>query len=501
MPTRSGARANRWLPAAAALGATTLALLSLRARLGTAHVALLLLLVVLVGSATGGYAVGVALAATGFVVFDVLFVPPYGTLWVADPRDWLVLVAFLITGLVAASLLARAQHAAERARVHAAEVDRLASLAAASLSAVNPDESLVAISRAIAGALGVSACTIHVAIDGPHGVQPGIPGGAEPDQDVLEVIRNGMTRQSTSGRPGTAAPVTMTIPLAVHGRTVGVLRLMDPAGIPRDPTRRRYLDALAHYAALGVERWRLTREAASVDALREADRVKDAMLATVSHDLRTPLTTIRGLAHDIAREGEVRALVIEEEVLRLDRFVRDLLDYSRLNMGRLPLALALNTADDLLGATLQRLEGHAGFPRISAQLDPDDPLLVGYFDLDHSVRILTNLLENALGYSPITASVTLSARRHDAWLELVVSDRGPGIPEAEQARIFSPFVRGASPEHAERGSRRSAGLGLAIGRGLAEAQGGTLHVAMNPEGGSQFILRLPGATLSAIPEE
>jgi len=290
---------------------------------------------------------------------------------------------------------------------------------------------------------------------------------------------------------------TLIVPLAVRGRTVGVLRLADPAALTLDPRRRRFLDALAYYAALGVERVRLSAEAERAEALREADRLKDALLASVSHDIRTPLTTIRALAHEIAGAGDERALVIEEEVVRLDRFVADLLDLSQLTAGGMPVAADINAAEDLIGATLQRVSGVARGREIRVALDPAQPVLVGRFDFVHSLRILGNLLENALKYSPAEAPVDLGVHREGDALAFTVADRGPGLAPGEEGRVFERFYRqpGVAPDV------RGAGLGLAIARGLAEAQGGTVDYAPREGGGSVFTLRLPAADLAHLEVE
>jgi hypothetical protein len=204
---------------------------------------------------------------------------------------------------------------------------------------------------------------------------------------------------------------TLLLPLRVRDRTVGVLVLLDAAGITFDAARRRLLEALAYYAALAAERVRLAAEAEHADALRQADRLKDALLASVSHDLRTPLTTIKALAHDIGVSGDERAVVIEEEADRLNRFVADLLDLSRLAGGALTVAPEFNTADDLVGAVLQRVAGATEGRVIDVALDASEPLLVGRFDFSHALRILANLLENAVKYSPDDGPVDLVVTR------------------------------------------------------------------------------------------
>jgi two-component system sensor histidine kinase KdpD len=283
----------------------------------------------------------------------------------------------------------------------------------------------------------------------------------------------------------------LLVPLRVRARTVGVLRVENAAGIVLAPDQRAFLTALAYYAALGVERLRLTAEAAHADVLREADRLKSALLAAVSHDLRTPLTTIKALAHGMgengARSGDPRAASIEEEADRLSRVVGDLLDLSRLTGGAIRFRPEVNAAEDLIGAAVQRVHGVVDGRELRVVRAPDDSILLGSFDFVHALRALGNLIENALKYSPPQCAIDLAARRDDGVLIFSVADRGPGVPERERERIFEPFYRppGVPPDVG------GAGLGLTIARGLATAQGGDVRYRPRPGGGSIFELLLP----------
>jgi K+-sensing histidine kinase KdpD len=355
---------------ALALLAMTVALLGARPYLDKAHIALLYVLLVLLASARAGRRIGLALCVGAFICFNYFFLPPYHTLRVAEPIDWLVLGSFLVVSAVAAQLLTRAREEADAAQARASEIDRLS-----------------------------------------------------------------------------------------------------------------------------AERLRLVAETEHVDALREADALKDALLASVSHDLRTPLTTIKALAHAIGQEGDERAATIEEEADRLNRVVTDLLDLSRLAGGALQLTPEINAADDLLGAALQQVSGHAGGREVTVLVDQAGPMLVGRFDFVHALRIVVNLLENAFKYTPAATPIELAARGGQGALEIEVADRGPGIPAGDRARIFEAFYRPAG----HRPDGRSAGLGLSIARQLAEAQGGSLQYQPRDGGGSRFILRLPAADIGDIP--
>lgn len=232
------------------------------------------------------------------------------------------------------------------------------------------------------------------------------------------------------------------------------------------------------------------RARGEADAARAA-RVREAMLASVSHDLRTPLTTIKALAHDLAAVGDERAETIEEEADRLTTLVDDLLDLSRLNSGAEVLALEPNEAEDLLGAALQQVVGRAKGRPINVKLDDGEPLLFGRFDFTQTLRVLVNLIENALKYSPDDTAVDVSVKREGTWLTFAVADRGPGVMPEERDRIFEPFYRppGVAPDV------KGAGLGLSIARALADAQGGSLRYERREGGGSVFVLRVPAVDI------
>ena len=481
----------------------TLIMLWARARLGQAHVALTYLLVVLGASARGGRTLGLTVAVLAFVAFDVLFLPPFATLIVADPLDWLVLLAFLITSVVAAQLLYRAQQEAATAREHAGEVDRLATLGAETISLARAEDALAAIALVIRRTLAVAECEVFV-------VEEAVPATNTPDwgpplarlaavQERAIVVRRDGTTSVGGGESFEAAleatpdAIAVFLPLVVRQRVAGVLRIADGAPLALDAARRRVLHALTYYAALGAERVRLAHGAAGAETLREADRMKDALLASVSHDLRTPLTTIKALAHGIRADGDERAAIIEAETDRLTRLVTDLLDLSRLQGGALRLDVQLTAADELLESVAQTVAGLPGAERLRMSLDSDEPLLVGRFDLVHSVRALSNLVANALAYGGDALPVDVTARRDGPWLAFAVADRGAGIPFTERERIFEPFYRapGTAPD------AKGTGLGLSIAQRLAVAQQGSIVLAPRDGGGSVFTLRLPAADIGS----
>ena len=185
--------------------------------------------------------------------------------------------------------------------------------------------------------------------------------------------------------------------------------------------------------------------------------------------------------------------MIVDEADRLNRLVNDLLDLSRIHAGAVRPALAVNTVDDLLGASLRAANGSLRERRVDIDV-PHDALLAGTFDFTQTLRILVNLLDNAAKYSPPETAIDVRARWEGDRLVIEVMDRGGSVPEGERDRIFEPFYRppGAPPDV------RGHGLGLSIARGLAEAQGGSVRFAPRPGGGSIFALELPAADTSVL---
>jgi two-component system sensor histidine kinase KdpD len=285
----------------------------------------------------------------------------------------------------------------------------------------------------------------------------------------------------------------VVLPLAVQNRVVGVMTLRNDPAVELDGAQHRFLEAISYYAALALDRVRLVAEAEHAEALRQADRLKDVVLASVSHDLRTPLTTIKALAQSAALQGNDAAAAIEEQADRLSRLVSDLLDLSRLKGGGFAARPEINTAEDLIGAAVRQTRGLFVDRQLRTVIDLDRPALVGRFDFSQSLRVLCNLLENAARYSPDNEPIELSAKRDGEMLLFTVSDRGPGVREDDLPTIFEPFHRARNaPPDAGR-----AGLGLSIARTLAELQGGTVSYTARPGGGSVFSLRLPATEVGA----
>lgn len=463
-----------WLLWTALMGVVTLIMIQMRERVDQVHVILVYLLLILGASASGGRIVGIPLACLGFLLIDLYFQPPYGKLADGKAVDFVALTAFLVTAFVATHLLARAQAEAEEARRRVVEIQTLARTGSETLRAGRAEDALGRIAIVIQTTLDVSHCEITTWDD-------------ERDAALSE------TDTPIGIPPEGRAVQRILLPLLAQGQVIGLLTITNDTPVVLDASQRRFLDAISYYAALAVDRVRLVAEAEHAEALREANRLKDVVLASVSHDLRTPLTTIKALAQSEALQGNQSAAAIEEQADRLSRLVSDLLDLSRLKGGGFNATPELNTAEDLIGAAVRQTRGLFEKRTLRTLIDLDSPALVGHFDFSQSLRVLCNLLENAARYSPESQPIELAARRDNGSLVFTVSDRGPGVGDEDIARIFEPFyrARSAAPDAGR------AGLGLSIARTLAEIQGGSLTYTSRPGGGSVFALHLPATELGA----
>jgi two-component system, OmpR family, sensor histidine kinase KdpD len=455
-----------WIGWLAVTALATAVMIAVRPSFDQVHVVLVYLLIVLLASASTGRPLGFTLAILGFILIDYFFQPPYSDWTVGKPLDWAALVTFLVTALVATQLLARAQAEAEESRRRAFEVESFAKLGSETLSAGRAEDALQRIAGVIRTTLGTSHCSI------------------EPTAESIK-------REWISTPDGRVEGVVL--PLTVQNRVVGVMRIGTDTPMQLDDAQRRFLEAISYYAALAIDRVRLVAEAEHAEALREADRLKNIVLASVSHDLRTPLTTIKALAQSAALQGNDAGAAIEEQADRLPRLVSDLLDLSRLKGGGFAATPEINTAEDLIGAAVRQTRGLFEHRPLRTLIDLSSPALVGRFDFAHALRVLCNLLENAARYSPAHEPIELAARHDGEMLVFTVSDRGPGVREEDLPSIFEPFHRARNaPPDAGR-----AGLGLSIARTLAELQGGSVSYAPRAGGGSVFSLRLPATEVGA----
>jgi two-component system sensor histidine kinase KdpD len=336
---------------------------------------------------------------------------------------------------------------------------------------------------------------------------------AFPPGDVIEEAERGAAQWSLDrGRPAGRGADTLPggrrlfLPLRTTSGTIGVVGL-GPGQRPDivlTPDERRLLDALMDQAAVAIERVRLASQMDEARVSAETDRLRAALLTSLSHDLKTPLTSILGAANSLREYGDMfdkkaRAdllRTIEEEAARMSRFVANLLDMTRLEAGAIQLKREPADLSEIIGAAVQRLKGLADSFAIAFEIEANLPLVP--LDVLLMEQVLINLLDNASKYAPPSSTITLSARRKGGAVIVQVIDEGPGIPEDRLTQIFEKFHRVNGGDR----QRAGTGLGLAICRGFVEAMGGTIEAANRTDrSGAIFTVALPVAAGQAgIPE-
>jgi two-component system sensor histidine kinase KdpD len=384
------------------------------------------------------------------LAFNFFFLTPVHTFTLQDSSNWFALAAYSVTAVVVSELAARARRRAADAEQREREAALLAEIAGHLLAGRDLEGELDWISGRASEVLGVEGVAIRV-----------------------------------SPQRGDS----QSFPLEVDGRVVGSISI-PLRGDPHVVVRRRFLPALAALLAVAIDRSGLEREALEAETLRRSDLVKTALLRAVSHDLRSPLTGITTAVGALRNESLVFSAEDRRELLdtiavdaeRLGRLVGDLLDLSRLEAGGAEPEREIWALDELIRETVGDL---GETERIDVA--GESPLV--NVDAVQIRRVLANLLENALKFSPPSAPVhvRITATRQEAIVRIV--DQGPGISERELERIFEPFYRG------ERGS--GAGLGLAIARGFAAANDGRVWAESRPGQGATFALALPVAEVPA----
>jgi two-component system sensor histidine kinase KdpD len=466
-------QAMRYAAVVAAIAAITVA--DFKLHVNPTTVALMFLVAVLLASAYWGlrYAVVLALGATA--AFNYFFLPPIRTFTIADPQNWIALFAFLVTALVASNLAERARREAEGAKQRRREVERLYSLSQRLLASENVLELLNALPGYVRESFSLDSVVV-IAADHTTPYRSALD--AKFDETVL---RSTLLR----GEPITQAAVSY-VPLRLGMRTVGALAVTG-AGLSRET-----LDALGSLAGLAIERARALEALSKNRAEQEHERLRSALLDSVTHEFRTPLTSIKasvttllsGATLDAQARRELLT-VIDEETDRLNRLVGEAAEMAQLDSGRFQLELKPHSIDDALQPALEdaksALENHpielivpANLPKVR-------------MDASRIREVLMHLLENAGKYSEANVPIKVTAEVKGDLLVISVADSGPGIDSFEQSLIFEKFYRGQNQRYTAPGT----GMGLAIAKVIVEAHSGTIGVVSQLGNGSVFSFSLP----------
>jgi two-component system sensor histidine kinase KdpD len=438
-------------------------------------VALMFLVTVLLTSAYWGLRYALVMAVGATAAFNFFFLPPIGTFTIADPQNWIALFAFLITALVASNLAERARREAEDAKQRRRDVERLYGLSQRLLASENVLELLNALPLYVKETFSMGSVTA-MAADHPSVYRSSLD--AKFDETVL---RSTLLR----GEPITQGGVSY-VPLRLGMRTVGAL------GVTGDELSRETLDALGSLAGLAIERARALEALSNNRAEQEHERLRSALLDSVTHEFRTPLTSIKASittllsgAH-LDDQGRRELLtVIDEETDRLNRLVGEAAEMAQLDSGMFKLELVPHSIRDALQPALE--DAAAALRNHPVEIVAAEGLPLVRIDLQRIREVLMHLLENAGKYSDPGVPIKVTAEVKGERLVTSVADRGPGIDSFEQSLIFEKFYRGRHQRYTAPGT----GMGLAIAKVIVEAHGGTIGVVSQLGSGSVFSFSLP----------
>ena len=472
--------------------------LLMREVLGITSVALTFLTFVLATAVAYGLGPALFASLASMLAYNFFFLPPLYTFTIADPENIAALFFFAVAAVVASNLTARVRAQAIVARQRASVTEELYQFSRKLAGAGNIDDLLWATVHQIALMLRV-----HVVVLLPDGngvtVRAGFPPEDRLDDADLAAARWCWEKNHAAGRGSDTLPGAkrLFVPMQTGRGAVGVIGIgRDEPGPILPPDQFRLLTALADQAALAIERVNLVQDIDRARLAAETDRLHAALLTSISHDLRTPLASILGSATSLAMEGEHYDLAtqaelirtIREEAERLNRFIRNLLDMTRLESGPLELHTAAVELSDIVGSALRRAEKMLAAHRVQVSMPPDLPLLA--VDEVLLEQVLFNLIDNAAKYAPAGSCVTIRAEAHGEQVRVRVLDEGPGIPPDEIEHVFDKFYRVRGTDRRRPGT----GLGLAICRGFVEAMHGSITAANRTDrSGAVFTITLPAA--------
>lgn len=428
----------------------------------TAVVAVLYVLAVVVAARVGGALAGVGSSLLAFLSLNFFFTPPFHTFVVATPEDLVALSVFLIVSVIVGLLLSSALSAKSRAQRRELEARLLNRLATRLLSGESTEQVLTGFADGICEIFDVARCEISTNF-----------------APTVEV-----TRASLAGAP-------QQVRLAARGQDIGEMRIWIGRRARLSDDEQTVIQSLATQLALALEGMRLSVEVRRAELEAQASELKAALFSGVTHDVKTPLAAIMAAVTSLIdgggfsdEERHDHLDTIKQEAERLHRVVNNLLDVARLRAGVLVPKRLPSAIDELMESVINRLRpllnGRPVDMRIAEEV-PEVPIDVVQID-----QVLTNLLENAIKFTPPGSPISLLAVGNNEGVRVTVTDRGPGIPKEDRVRIFEPFER-AEP------SASGTGLGLAISNAIVVAHGGRMWVSDNPTGGAAFTFELPCA--------
>ncbi|HZL66531.1 MAG TPA: DUF4118 domain-containing protein [Candidatus Limnocylindrales bacterium] len=441
-------------------------------------VALTFLLVVLLLASRWGLTVAITTAVVATLAFNYYFLPPIHTFTIADPQNWIALLAFLISAIVPSRLAERARREALNATRRRKEVERLYSLSQQLLATDNVMELLNSIPHYVRDAFGLKAAAMFL----PKRKAVYRTGVDHPELSEEQL-------ESVSGRGELVVDEEHQlcfVPLRIGVKPVGSL------GLEGAVLSRETLEAVGSLIAISIERAGAVETLTRAEAARESEKLRSALLDSVTHEFRTPLTSIKASVTtllstpQIDSEGQKELLtVIDEETDRLNRLVGEAAEMAQLDAQQVELRRETYAVRQVVEAALEKSKQLLAGREVKLQLPESLPPV--RIDLERIAEVLVQLLENAAKYSPPGTPITISAEPVGKMVDLSIADRGPGIDDMEQSLVFEKFYRGRDQRYRVQGT----GMGLAIAKAIVEAHGGTIGVTSQLGSGSVFHFTVP----------
>jgi two-component system sensor histidine kinase KdpD len=443
-------------------------------------VALSFLLAILAVSAVWGMAVSVFMSVVAMLTFNYLFLPPVGNFAIADPQNWVALGAFLFTSIMGSQLSARIRKEADEAHSRRREIERLYKFSQKLLGEGNVIQLMNAIPNYVVESFEAGASELFLPQKDKF-YRSGF-GAAHLDEDRMKTafLRDEMIIEAQQS--------LYFIPVRLGVRAIGSL------GISGARLSRQTLDAVGSLVAIAIERARAVEQLSQTEAERQGERLKSALLDSVTHDFRTPLTSMKAAVTsllasqkgDAAQRQELLS-IINEECDRLNHLVEEAAEMARLEAGEIELHFEPTPVEEIIQEALAQLKSSLGGRKVDVKLNPDLPRVQA--DAERTKDILVNLIDNANLYSPKEEPITVSAELSGDYATISVADRGPGIDDFEQGMIFDKFYRGKDQRYLVRGT----GMGLPIAKAIVAAHKGTIGVTSQLGHGSVFSFTLPVA--------
>jgi two-component system, OmpR family, sensor histidine kinase KdpD len=466
--------------------------------IGLQSVSLAFLMAVLAAAIIGGLWPALFACLLSVLAYNFFFLPPLYTFSVADPENGVALFFFAMVALIISNLTAATRVQIIAARGRAKTTAELYAFSRKLAGIGTLDDLLWATSYQVSSMLRVSSVLLLPDREtGSLTLASGYPPEDTLDEADMAAASWCWDHNHPTGRGSDTLPggKWLFLPLRTGSGPVGVIGILrDAPGPLLTPDERRLLDALADQAAVAIERVALARGLAEARVQAETERLRAALLTSISHDLRTPLASIIGTVSSLRsypdkyqpRERDELLATLQDEAERLNRFVGNLLDMTRLEAGAMELKLDLVDVGEIVGVALERASNVIARHRVEVDIAADLPML--RLDAILFEQVLFNLLDNAAKYAPVGTRIDVQARRDGSTVALEVRDEGPGIPPADLERIFDKFYRVQAQDRRRAGT----GLGLAICRGFVEAQGGRIDAANRRDrSGAMFTIRLP----------